>query len=99
MPPTCGLNAPRLIARVETLAKATLAETRKAAADVAAMPAGAHPLMEQVTEAIEGRARALLSGLSEDEPARAAGDARSRPSQPASPRRPSAPPEAYFGFA
>ncbi|HEY8246957.1 MAG TPA: type II toxin-antitoxin system HipA family toxin [Hyphomicrobium sp.] len=64
-----GLNAPRLIARVETLAKATLAETRKAAADVAAMPAGPHPLMEQVTQAIEGRARALLSGLSEDEPA------------------------------
>ena len=64
-----GLNAPRLIARVETLAKATLAETRNAAADVAAMPAGAHPLMSQVTEAIEGRARALLSGLTEDEPA------------------------------
>ncbi len=33
------------------------------------MPAGAHPLMQQVTEAIEGRARALLSGLTEDEPA------------------------------
>src|SRR6185503_14122673 len=66
-----GLNAPRLIARVETLAKATLAETRNAAADVAAMPAGAHLLMSQVTEAIEGRARALLSGLTEDEPAEA----------------------------
>ena len=63
-----GLNAPRLIARVETLAKATLIETRNAAADVAAMPAGPHPLMQQVTEAIEGRARALLSGLTEDEP-------------------------------
>ena len=44
-----GLNAPRLIARVETLAKAALIETRNAAADVAAMPAGAHPLMQQVT--------------------------------------------------
>ena len=71
-----GLNAPRLIARVEALAKATLIETRNAAADVAAMPAGAHPLMQQVTEAIEGRARALLSGLTEDEPA----GAESRPS-------------------
>jgi len=30
---------------------------------------GAHLLMSQVTEAIEGRARALLSGLTEDEPA------------------------------
>ncbi|MBC7830652.1 MAG: type II toxin-antitoxin system HipA family toxin [Hyphomicrobium sp.] len=63
-----GLNAPRLIARVEALAKATLAETRNAAADVAAMPAGAHPLMQQVTEAIEARARALLSGLIDDAP-------------------------------
>ncbi len=61
-----GLNAPRLIARVETLARNTLAETGNAAADVAAMPAGAHPLMETVTAAIEKRARALLSGLSDD---------------------------------
>ena len=64
----CGLNAPRLIARVETLARAALTETRNAAAEVAAMPAGAHPLMEQVCEAIEGRARALLSGLEDDTP-------------------------------
>jgi serine/threonine-protein kinase HipA len=61
-----GLNAPRLIARVEALAKATLTETRNAAADVAAMPAGGHPLLETVTEAIETRARALLSGLTDD---------------------------------
>jgi serine/threonine-protein kinase HipA len=58
-----GLNAPRLIARVEALAKGALAEAKNAAADVAAMPAGAHPLMTQVTQAIEGRARAILSGL------------------------------------
>ena len=64
-----GLNAPRLLARVEALAKATLVEARNAAADVAAMPAGAHPLMQQATEAIEARARALLSGLTEDEQA------------------------------
>ncbi len=48
---------------------AVLAETRNAAADVAAMPAGAHPLMEQVCEAIEERARALLSGLEDEAPA------------------------------
>jgi serine/threonine-protein kinase HipA len=60
-----GLNAPRLIARVETLAKAALTETSKAAADVAAMPAGPHPLMETVTGAIEARARALLLGLTD----------------------------------
>jgi serine/threonine-protein kinase HipA len=62
----CGLNAPRLIARVETLAKEVLSETRNAAAEVAAMPAGGHPLLEQACDAIEGRARALLSGLEED---------------------------------
>jgi len=61
----CGLNAPRLAQRVETLAKAVLNETRNAAAQVAAMPAGAHPLLEQVCAAIENRARALLSGLEE----------------------------------
>jgi serine/threonine-protein kinase HipA len=77
-----GLNAPRLIARVEALAKATLAEAKNAAKDVAAMPAGAHPLMQQATQAIEGRARAILSGLDDhtaaddaapDPPARPAG--------------------------
>jgi serine/threonine-protein kinase HipA len=64
-----GLNAPRLIARVEALAKGALVETRNAAADVAAMPAGPHPLMETVTSAIEKRARALLSGLADTEAA------------------------------
>ena len=78
-----GLNAPRLIAHVETLAKATLIETRNAAADVAAMPAGPHPLMQQVTEAIEGRARVLLSGLTEDEPVSA-----DKPAETAKARKP-----------
>ena len=100
-----GLNAPRLIARVEALAKATLTETRNAAADVAAMPAGAHPLMQQVTEAIEGRARALLSGLTEDEPAGADKPAERRQgaaSRSASRRarvRARARPEGYFAAA
>lgn len=61
-----GLNAGRLIARVEVLAKGALAEARKAGDDVAAMPAGGHPLIETVAGAIEKRARALLSGLSDD---------------------------------
>lgn len=77
-----GLNAPRLLARVEALARGALAETRNAAADVAAMPAGAHPLMTQVTEAIEGRARALLHGLADGtgaEPEAAAAKPKSAP--------------------
>jgi serine/threonine-protein kinase HipA len=77
----CGLNAPRLIDRVEALSKSVLAETRNAAKDVAAMPAGAHPMMQQVTDAIEARARALLSGLAEEEGADKEAD------KPAKPRK------------
>ena len=84
-----GLNAPRLLARVEALAKDALAETRNAAADVAAMPAGPHPLMAQVTEAIEGRARALLSGLADETGAEAA--LRETSPSPARKKRTSAP--------
>jgi serine/threonine-protein kinase HipA len=62
----CGLNASRLTQRVETLARAVLKHTRNAAADVAAMPAGTHPLMEQVCVSIETRAQAVLSGLDDE---------------------------------
>jgi serine/threonine-protein kinase HipA len=66
----CGLNAPRLIKRIEELAGTVLRETRTAAAEVNSMPAGAHVLMPKFVEAIEGRARAIISGLREerDEP-------------------------------
>jgi serine/threonine-protein kinase HipA len=82
-----GLNAPRLIARVETLAKAALAETRNAASDVAAMPAGGHPLLTQVTEAIDGRVRTLLAGLADD-----AGADDEAPTEAPKPRKPAGPP-------
>jgi serine/threonine-protein kinase HipA len=62
----CGLNALRLIRRVEELASAVLREVRGAAAEVDAMPAGTHVLMPAFVEAIEARARAIISGLSED---------------------------------
>ncbi len=79
----CGLNAPRLVARVEALAKGVLAQTRDAAAEVAGMPAGGHPLMQQACEAIEARARALLSGLQESAAPAAAPAAKStKPRKP-----------------
>lgn len=53
----CGLNPGRLLARVATLARAVLSEAREAAAAAAAMPAGPHPLMPRLVEAIETRAR------------------------------------------
>lgn len=77
----CGLNATRLVQRVETLAKGVLKHTRNAAADVAAMPAGSHPLMEQACAAIEARAQAVLSGLDDEtgaEKPEADGDAKPR---------------------
>jgi serine/threonine-protein kinase HipA len=83
----CGLNAPRLVARVEALAKAALTETRAAAAEVAAMPAGPHPLMEQACEAIEARAKALLSGLADD----SAAEEKAAPAKEAKTRKPASP--------
>jgi hypothetical protein len=53
----CGLNAARLLARVERLASAALVEVREAAATIAAMPAGPHPLLPHLVEAIAARAR------------------------------------------
>jgi serine/threonine-protein kinase HipA len=62
----CGLNAPRLIKRVEELAQMVLREVEPAAAEVSAMPAGTHVLMPAFVEAIETRARAIISGTSEN---------------------------------
>lgn len=62
----CGLNAPRLLARVEQLANLVLREARPAAEDVAAMPAGPHGLLPVFRDAIEGRARDILNGLADN---------------------------------
>jgi serine/threonine-protein kinase HipA len=64
----CGLNGPRLIKRLEELANAVSREVKAAEAEVDAMPAGTHALMPAFVEAIEARARAIISGLSEDKP-------------------------------
>jgi serine/threonine-protein kinase HipA len=66
----CGLNPKQVIDRVGTLAKSAIAEAEAAAAEVAAMPAGAHDILEQTRQAVERRAHALLAQLQEleDEP-------------------------------
>jgi serine/threonine-protein kinase HipA len=61
----CGLNAPRLIKRVEELANAVLREAKGSAAEVDVMPAGTHVMMPPFVAAIETRARAIISGLNE----------------------------------
>jgi serine/threonine-protein kinase HipA len=65
----CGLNPKQVVARVAELARAAIAEAGKAAADVAAMPAGPHEILEPTREAVERRACALLAKLQEREEA------------------------------
>jgi serine/threonine-protein kinase HipA len=62
----CGLNATRLIRRVEELGRIALRNVAAAAAEVDVMPAGTHVLMPKFVEAIEQRGRAIIAGLSED---------------------------------
>jgi len=77
----CGLNPRQVIDRVGALAKSALAEAEAAAADVAAMPAGTHEVLEPTRQAVERRARALLAQLQdgEDEVSIKAVDADTRP--------------------
>jgi serine/threonine-protein kinase HipA len=63
----CSLNPRQVLARVGTLAEAASKQVEAAAAEVAAMPAGTHPLLEQAAEAIRKRAKAIASQLKETE--------------------------------
>jgi serine/threonine-protein kinase HipA len=60
-----GLNPRQVIDRVEALAKSVIAEAEAAASEVAAMPAGHHVILDQTRQAVERRARALLTQLQE----------------------------------
>jgi serine/threonine-protein kinase HipA len=61
----CGLNPTRTVARVEALAALVRDKVRPAAADVEAMPAGPHSMMEPFCDAVEQRVRAVLSGVAD----------------------------------
>jgi serine/threonine-protein kinase HipA len=63
----CGLVARQVLARVRALAQLALAEADAAVAEVIAMPAGDHLILEQTRRSIEDRARALISQLEEIE--------------------------------
>src|SRR5215472_1402926 len=62
----CGLNPRQVIDRVAALAKSAIAQAQLAASKVAAMPAGDHPILHQTQQAVEHRARRLLSQLHEE---------------------------------
>jgi serine/threonine-protein kinase HipA len=59
----CGLNPRQVLDRVGTLAKLVIAEGPIAESEVAAMPAGSHPILHQTREAVERRAQTLLTQL------------------------------------
>jgi serine/threonine-protein kinase HipA len=63
----CGLGARQVLARVRALAQLTLAEAEAAVAEVIAMPAGGHVILDQTRRSIEDRARALIAQLEEIE--------------------------------
>jgi serine/threonine-protein kinase HipA len=67
----CGLNPKQVIDRIDALAKSAIAEAELAASEVAAMPAGDHEILYQARQAVERRARQLLTQLQEfdDRPA------------------------------
>ena len=59
----CGLNPRQVVDRVSTLAKSAPAKAEEAAAEVARMPAGPHPILDRVKEAVQRRAITLLEQL------------------------------------
>ena len=61
----CGLNPRQVIDRVRALAKSAIAQAELAASEVAIMPAGSHSVLDQTRQAIERRARRLLTQLEE----------------------------------
>ncbi len=61
----CGLNPTRTAARVEALARLVADKVRPAAAEVEAMPAGPHSMMQPFCGALEQRVRAVLNGLTD----------------------------------
>jgi len=61
----CGLGARQVLARVRALAETALAEAGAAVSAVACMPAGGHPILDEVRTSIERRARTLLAQLAE----------------------------------
>jgi serine/threonine-protein kinase HipA len=63
----CGLNPKQVIDRIDAFAKSAIAEAELAASEVAAMPAGDHPILHQTQQAVEQRARRLLSQLHEED--------------------------------
>jgi serine/threonine-protein kinase HipA len=59
----CGLNPKQVLERVGTLARFLIEESEAAEEEVSAMPAGEHRVVNQIRQAVERRARAVLAQL------------------------------------
>ena len=59
----CGLGAKQVLARVRALAESAKAEASATVAEITAMPAGGHPILDEVRTLIERRARTLVAQL------------------------------------
>ncbi len=59
----CGLGGKQVLARVRALSAGAIAQSEAAVADVVAMPAGGHAVLEDTRRAVEQRARTLLANL------------------------------------
>jgi serine/threonine-protein kinase HipA len=70
----CGLNAKQVLDRVGTMARSVIAEAEAAGFNVAAMPAGGHPILPYARNAILERAHVLLEQLQGNSRGRAAGE-------------------------
>jgi serine/threonine-protein kinase HipA len=59
----CGLGARQVVLRVRALAQSAIGEAGAAAREVSAMPAGDHPILQEVQACITRRAETLLAQL------------------------------------
>jgi len=65
----CGLNPKQVLDRVGTLARSVISQVAAVEFEVAAMPAGGHPILSQTRQAILNRAEAVLKQLQAQEDA------------------------------
>jgi serine/threonine-protein kinase HipA len=70
----CGLGARQVISRVRALAESAIAEAGAAAGEISAMPAGDHPILQEVHACIMRRAQTLLAQLDDAKEETAAGE-------------------------
>jgi serine/threonine-protein kinase HipA len=70
----CGLGARQVLARIRSLAQSSIDHADSAAAEVAAMSAGGHPILNEVRACVEVRAQTLLAQIDDAKEPASAGE-------------------------